>query len=337
MPYDRLRERLADPPAPECSTLPDGSVDRFCAVSGGGEPFETREAFARAILDGDRSSFDLVVESTEPGGQAVNAAQQLHALGGEVTCYGHLDDPVFDALPFGTVSMGDPAVVDAVDFAGGDVMFVEGTADWSLADLRRVADLRDVFGVDAVCCSNWRSFPGLTHAFETLADLGIDLPRVPFVFDPGDVAGGDPEAVEALSDALGGLQGTFDVVFDANRAEVRATAAILADAPSDDAERLAAVREATGVEAAVMHAPEGAVAATAEGVTTVEGCSVDDPKRHTGGGDHFSGGLSYALANGWEWDVALACGNACAAHYVGTAIPASAADAAAVAERASSR
>ena len=318
MPYDRLRECLAERPAPALATLPDGSVDRYCTLSGDAGPFETREALGRALTAGDRTAFELDVESTEPGGQAVNAAQQLHALGSDVTCYAHLDHPVFDALPFEAVSMGAPASVYAFDFEGGDVMVVERTDDdWTLADLRRVANLEEAFGVDAVRCSNWSASAGMRRAFRELAEE--DLPRAPFVFDPGGLAGADADEVTALRESLAALRNTFDVVYDANREEVRATAATLPDAPDDDAGRLAAIREATDIEAAVMHGADGAVAATADGRARVDGLDVDRVTRHTGGGDHFSAGLAYALANGWDWDVALACGNACAAHYVETA------------------
>lgn len=319
MPYDRLGRRLADRPAPTLATLPDGSVDRYCTMSAGAVgPLETRETLGREILDADWSAFRMDVESTEPGGQAVNVATQLHALGSGVTCYGHLDAPLFDALPFETVSMGDPADVYAFDFADGDVMFVEpsAVADWTLADLRRVAPLRDVFAVDAVCCGNWLSVPGMGPAFHRLADA--DLPRVPFVLDPGDIVGSGPDEIESLFRALAALQDTFDVVYNANRREVRAAAVALTDPPEGDHGRLDAIRGATGIEAAVMHARDEAAVATAGELTTVASVPVDSPERHTGGGDRFTGGLGYGLASGWDWELALALGNACAAYYVET-------------------
>jgi sugar/nucleoside kinase (ribokinase family) len=319
VPYDRLGRRLAERPAPTLATLPDGSIDRYCTLSAGAVgPLETRESLGREIDDAGRSTFRMRVDTTEPGGQAVNVAKQVHALGGEVTCYGHLDDPIFDALPFETVSMGAPAVVYAFNFADGDVMFVEesAVADWTLAELERVADLADVFAVDAVCCSNWVSVPEMGAAFRRLG--ATDLPRVPFVVDPGDVVGTGPGDVDALRRALAALQGAFDVIYNANRQEIRATAATLSDPPATDPGRLEAIREATGIEAAVMHAADEAVASTPAGVTAVESVQVEQPERHTGGGDHFTGGLGYGLASGWDWELALACGNVCAARYVET-------------------
>lgn len=319
MPYGRLAGRLADADEPTLATLPDGSVDRYATLSAGGDGrLRTLADFVTELGARERATFHVDVESTEPGGQAVNTAGQLHALGADVTCYGHLDHPVLDDLPFRTVSMGPPAMVDAFNFREGDVMFVEeaGMADWTLSDLEAVVGLEAALSVDAVCCANWVSFPGLAPAFHELGEMSI--PRVPYLLDPGDLVGADRAAIEQLCDALGALQGTFDVVFNANRAEIRATAAPFVEDDADDEARLSAIREAAGIEATVLHGRNDAVAATPDGTVAVENCTVDEPVRHTGGGDHFSGGLGYALALGWDWELALAAGNACASHYVET-------------------
>jgi sugar/nucleoside kinase (ribokinase family) len=330
MPYDRLPRHLATSDSPTVTTLPDGSIDHYCSVSGGAEALETRASFARGIL-GDRSSFGFHVETTEPGGQAVNAAKQLHGLGGDVTCYGHLEGPVFEPLPFETVSMGDPSTVYVLEFADRDVMFVDDSAltDWTLEEIRRVGGLPDVLHSDAVCCSNWTSASGLEAAFHRLGTE--EAGRVPFVFDPGDVVGNSPDRMEALHDALAALQNTFDVVYNGNREEVRATADPLG-AFESDIERLAAIREATGITAAVMHARDEAAVAAGDGRTRVENYRALSPERHTGGGDRFSGALTHALACGWDWDVALACANACATYYVESGETGTAADVARLVE-----
>lgn len=316
MPYDRLPRHLATSDSPTVTTLPDGSIDYYCTVSDGtSDSFETRESFARGIL-GERTSFPFQVETTEPGGQAVNAAKQLHALGGNVTCYGHLDAPVFDSLPFETVSMGDPSLVYVFTFADRDLMLVGNSEviDWTLEELRRISDLSEVFFTDAICCSNWVSVSGLESTFHQLSEE--DLPRVPFVFDPGDIVGSDRAEMDALHSALAALQETFDVVYTANREEIRTTAAPIAKSFDDDVDRLAAIQEATGITAAVMHARDEAAVATSDERTRVENYHVDHAERHTGGGDRFAGGLTHALACGWEWETALACGNVCAVYYV---------------------
>jgi sugar/nucleoside kinase (ribokinase family) len=313
---DRLARRLEASDSPTVTTLPDGSVDHFCTIVDDTiESMSTRESFAGEIL-GDRSSIRFRVEAIEPGGQAVNTAAQLHALGADVTCHGYLDAPVFESVPFETVSMGEPADVHVFTFADRDLMLVDDAdvAEWTLAELRAVGDLSELLAGDAICCSNWVSIPGLQSAFHQLAEE--TLPRIPLVFDPGDIVGRGSDEIAALQEAIAALQETFDVVYSANRAEIRTTAEPLSDAFEDDLDRLAAIRAETGITAAVLHAGDEAAAATADGRCSVDAYRIEDPKRHTGGGDRFNGGLAHALACGWEWELALACGNACAAHHV---------------------
>lgn len=335
MSYDRLYRRLADPPSPTMSTLPDGSVDHLVSIAAGGRgPVASRSALAEEIADPDRSSFRLRVDTTEPGGQAVNVATQVHALGGHVTCYGHLDDPVFDGLPFETVSQGEPATVYALNFDDGDVMLAENTEveGWTVADLERVADLRAIVDTDAVCCSNWVTFRGLTALFERLGAL--EVPRVPFVVDPGDIVGADAATIERFHGGLAALQASLDAVYTANRGEIRASAEVVAGKADTDRERLEVIREATGVTAVILHAADKAAVATEDGFATVANVEVDSPTQYTGGGDRFTGGLGVALAAGWNWDVALACGNAAAVHFVETGETGTVADLRAVAARA---
>lgn len=322
MPYERLAARLADGPTPTVSTLPDGSIDRYCRLSAGGlDPIDRRATLAREVEAGGRKGFALDPVHVEPGGQSVNAATQAHALGADTTCYGHLDDSVFETLPFDTVSMGEPAVVNVVDFEDDDLLLVEHSSDlreWTVADLRAAAPLSSIVGVDAVACSNWVSMPGMAAAFYELADEA--LPRVPFVFDPGDVLGSDLSEQCELREAVSALQSTLDVVVSVNRTELRALAAALPDPPDppvDDRDRVRALRDGFGGSAVLKHGKKEALAATEEGVVAVDNPTVDD-QRQTGGGDRFAGGLAVGLGAGWDWDVALACGNACASHYVAT-------------------
>ncbi len=333
MPYQRLARRLADDPAPAVSTLSDGSIDRYCRLSAGAlDPVERRRTFVREVESAGRKGFGLDPESIQPGGQSVNAAQQAHAVGADATCYGHLDDPepgrdAFADLPFDTVSMGRPAIVNVLDFDDSDLLLVEASSDlsaWTLDDLRAAAPLSSVFGTDAVVCTNWVSTPGMAEAFHELGNESI--PRVPFVFDPGDVLGSDLGDHRELREALRALGRSVDVVLSVNRTELHAVAAALPDPPAppvDDEDRVLAIREAVDAAAVVKHGKEEALAATREGVVRVDNPVVED-RRQIGGGDRFAGGLAVGLGADWGWSTALACGNACASHYVATGDTASA-------------
>lgn len=321
VPYDRVAARLREGVgSPTVTTLPDGSVDRYYAVAVGSDrQVRSQVALGREIRVGEPKSFRLSETAVDPGGQCVNAAQQAHALGADVTCYGHLDHPVLEDLPFVTVSMGDPANVSVLSFPDGDLLLVDTSADlrnWTLADLRAVADPVDALDAGAVYCANWVSVRGMDVALRGIAEF--EAPRIPFVFDPGDVVGSGPNELRSLQAATATLADSVDLVVTANREEVRAMAAVLPDPPERDPRRVAALREATGAAGVVLHGHDRAVAAVDGDLVTVPNLSAEDPARHTGGGDHFGAGLAVALALDWEWAPALALGNTCAVSYVRT-------------------
>lgn len=323
-----LAERLRTSPEERTVTaFPDGSVDEWYAVHGAGDRrLRSRDAFAAALADGETDTFRLDRTDRRPGGQAVNAARQSHALGDRVTLFGHLDDPVLDGLPFRSASMGEPARIQLHEFDAGDVAFVRDTGDvpgWTFADLEAAAERRGwdpdaALAADAVCCFNWRSVDDMTGQLRALADRDPDGGA--FVLDPGKVRTADRGAVADLFEVLGRLEDRYDVVVSANRAELRYAADSL-DPVGDaegDAALVAALRDAADVTAVVLHDRDAAVAATRRGTVRVRNVEVGEPIRHAGAGDRFGGGLAHALARGWDWEAALGLGNACASQFVAT-------------------
>lgn len=307
-----------DDAAPTVTAFPDGSVDTFYDVSANGERVTSREAFADGVASG--GVFTLRREAVEPGGHAVNLAQQADRLGDDVHTAGHLDDPAFADLAFETTSMGEPSTVSIYGFDDGDVLAVEPSAAleaWTLADLRdALGDGADEFlTADVVCCANWTTVEHLSDALRSLADAGVDGDW--FLFDPASLGGRSDQDIADLFGALSRLTSSYDVVIAANPDEVGAMAGAL-DRPSDDTDAaLAALREHAGVTGVVVHGESRAAVATAGGLASEQNFDVD-PTRHTGGGDRFDAGLAHALGRGWSWTDALRLGNACASRYVAT-------------------
>ncbi|WP_459192752.1 carbohydrate kinase family protein [Halosimplex sp. J119] len=304
------------------TAVPDGSVDRFYEVFDGERRVRHREAFGEAITEGHSPAFRVRRTSVEPGGHAVNMAEQADLLGNDVTLVGHCDDPVFEALPYETVSMGEPSDVDVYGFDDGDVLIAEPSADiadWSLADLREAAAERfdELLTAEVVFWTNWTTFDATPEALSSLARADPDGEY--FLFDPGSLSARSPDAMERLADSLRDLGEAYDVVLAVNGGEAR----MLVDgiAGERDSESLAdltaALRETADLTAAVVHEADEAVAATPEGTVRIENVAVD-PVRHTGGGDRFDAGLSHALAREWDWTDALRLGNACASRYIAT-------------------
>jgi sugar/nucleoside kinase (ribokinase family) len=324
MPYRDLIDRLEDglPTDGSVVALPDGSVDTYYrAFEGRRTPVETRERFAELVADGRTSSLRVERVSREAGGQAVNLARQVDALGIPVELYGHLNDPVFDSLGFPSRSMGEPAPVAVYDFADDDLMLSEASPDvttWSFEDLRSAPDAIDAVESAAVLgVVNWVSVRGMDAVLHGLTDLELDGATV--VVDPGDLTGCSAGELEGLLDSLRRLADAAAVVSSTNAAETAAlarAAGVRAD-PID--ERLAGLRDRAGLAAAVSHERDRAVANTPDGAVHVSNLPAPRVERRTGAGDRFDGALAAALAADWGWEPALALGNACASHFVAAA------------------
>ncbi|WP_222920009.1 carbohydrate kinase family protein [Natrinema sp. SYSU A 869] len=341
MSDDDLRNCLSDLESGDARhlvALPDGSVDRWYALSGaGGDRLKAADAFADQLAAGGRA-FSLEPIDARPGGQAVNAARQIDALGEAATLIGHLEHPVLSGFPFETHSMGTPATVRVVDFGSDELQFSEpGPAeDWGLADLLAVVDWDRIVGADALCCTNWVSIRGLTAVFDRLASSPPAEP-LPVVVDPGPIDAVDPMALADLFDALSQADSAdtpLAVFLSVNPMELAAATAA-AGVPDDDGaddgedptayssrectrDRAAALRSAIGLTGVVSHGSDAAVGATRDGIQSREMVSIGEPQRTTGAGDRFSAGLACGLARDWPLETALALGNACAAYFVGT-------------------
>ena len=325
MSYDALTDRLGRRDDPVTFTaFPDGSRDVHYSVASGDGRVASRETFGRRLVSG-AESFRLDHRGTDPGGQAVNAATQAHALDAEVTLVGLLDDPLFDELPFRTASIGTPSSVTVYEFDDGDLLMADpspATDDWTLDALADALGDRfeAAMGADALFCGNWISFDGMTAALENLADADAALDGV-FVFDPGDVTDADTDALTTLGAALEALDDRCDVFVSVDGRELaRVGDAVGIDVPADDVDEraIADVRDRIDVSGLVRHETDAATAAVRGRTVTVPNLSVEDAVTQTGAGDRFGAGLACALAREWGIETALALGNCCASQFVAT-------------------
>ncbi|WP_246998961.1 carbohydrate kinase family protein [Halosolutus gelatinilyticus] len=322
MSYAALRDRLTafrNEPK-RVAALPDGSVDRCYRVSGpGGDRFETPEALARYLRSGDGDTVPIEPIDVRPGGQAVNAASQVHALGDDAALVGHLDHPVFATLPFETRSMGSPTEIHAFVFDGEERLFPDRSTqapDWDVDDLRDAVEWDRLVDADALCCANWASYRGLVGVFDRLAERRPD--DLPVVVDPGAIElVGDAE-LETLLGALTRADAAADVYLSVDPNEYGRVANVVDASEMPTERRAAALRSELEIAGIVSHGADEAIAATCEGTAAVEMLEIDDPMFTMGAGDRFSGALACALARDWPREHALALGNACAASFVAT-------------------
>lgn len=323
MSYAALRDRLAAFRSDESKrvvALPDGSVDHCYRVAGaGGDRIETPGALGRHLRDGDGETFPIEPIDVRPGGQAVNAATQVHALGDDALVVGHLDHDVLADLPYETRSMGSPATIRVFAFDGEEVLFPERSApaiDWSVDDLTAVVDWDRLVAADALCCTNWATYRGLTDVFDRLAESADGLP---VVVDPGAIELADGADLETLLESLARADASIDVTLSVNPLEYETVAAVAGVPGEPTPDHAAELRSAIGVTGVVSHGSDEAIAATQAEAIAVEMLAIDDPSLSLGAGDRFSGALACALARDWSWEPALALGNACAATFVETA------------------
>lgn len=311
MTYGTVADALADLDPPTAIALPDGSIDRQVTVHDAGGRVERRERFGGRVADGDEA-FRFRERGRQPGGMAVNMADQVARLGGDVTLFGHVDGSV--DLPFETVRLGEPARVTVAQFDDGDLMLAEASDDLRTCDARRLrrsgAFDRDP---ELVYAGNWATVPGLGSVLRALSEEG----DAPLVVDPGPVGGVAADQVEALAETLHTVGEARPVTVSANRNELRSLARGLG-IEGDVEAALPDLREAFGVGWVVLHEKPRAVAATADGTVTVENLETTTTATSTGAGDRFSGGFGCALAAGWSTEAALALGNACASYHVQT-------------------
>ncbi|MFC4544201.1 carbohydrate kinase family protein [Halosolutus amylolyticus] len=322
MSYARLRDRLSSiaEESKQIVTLPDGSVDYCYRVTGaGGDRVESPAALGRHLRAGDGETFPIELVDVRPGGQAVNAATQVHALGDDATVVGHLDHEVLADLPFETHSMGPPAAIHVFAFDGEEVLFPERSSqppDWNVDDLTAVVDWDRIAAADALCCTNWAIYRGLTGVLDRLAE---SADGVPVVVDPGAIELVVDADLETLLDALARAESSIDVALSVNRTEYETVAAVAGVPGEPTTDHAEAVRSALGISAVVYHGADDAIAATPSDTISVAMLETGDPTLTLGAGDRFSGALACALARDWPWEAALSLGNACAAAFVESA------------------
>lgn len=313
-----LSAKLSAPPTPSIAALPDGSVDHRYRLRGPDGQRLSREDVGRRISAGAKT-FSVEFLGSEPGGQAVNAARQTHALGAETLLIGHLDHEVLAELPFETISMGEPADVAIYEFSAGGVMFANESADireWSLEGFESAVGDRlwTVLERDAIVACNWATVPALTTV---LGSISAHVPDdMPVVLDPGAVSAHSQGIITRFLDELSAMEIELDVVLSPNRSETDALATAVGIEESNRRALAQALLDELGIAAVVVHDRPEAVVATEAAVVSVPNIEATNQVRHVGGGDRFTAGLAFGLAADWSWTESLSLANATSTYYL---------------------
>ena len=288
---DALRTRHASLSGKLAVVGLDGFVDRIvhpvATRHGQGEaftPMPTIEAFGRRILGaaGQGTNIELYPRFDKLGGNGPIMANALLAAGLRLKCIGALGTPTLDpvfadlARRADVVSLCDPAVTIAVEFADGKLMlgmmksFDEITYA-RMAEVMGEGALLDCLSrADLVALVNWTMIPNMTSIFEELA--GRVFPSLPprerlFFFDLADPEKRSGADLSLALQAIARFQAFGRVTLGVNFKEARQVATALGGTPEPEDERglrsmARQIRQKLDIAVVAIHPTKSAACAT---------------------------------------------------------------------------
>jgi hypothetical protein len=335
----------------------DGFVDHIIDVVAARESRTSYVAMPTIAALGSRitaaagrsANLELVVKQRKIGGNGPIMANALCSQGCRVIAVGTLGqdaiDPVFAPLAERAervISLGQPAVTDALEFSDGKVMLGK------LCPLDNVsydALLAAVGGVDGlkallrtprgIATVNWTMTLELTAIWERLStDIlpGLRPDRPLWFIDLADPAKRTEADIATALAVLGKLQRHAEIVLGLNEAECRQLLSVIGEhwpeaATAWQAAELCCrrIRDKLGLSFVMCHLVRssavawGTIAGQPEGSVSADGFFVANPLITTGAGDHFNAGFLAGLLHGIDPGQCLQIGGATSSHYVRTA------------------
>ncbi len=302
---------------------------------------------------GKSANVELVVKQSKIGGNGPIMANALAAYAARVTAVGVLGgsaggsavDPVFTPLADRAeriISLGPPAVTDALEFHDGKVMVgkllpLEAVSYDTLVEAcGGIEGLKALFRSPVgIATVNWTMTLEMTAIWERLAsDIlpGLRPDRPKWFIDLADPAKRTREDLLKALTTMRQLQRHVDVVLGLNEMECRQVLDVLglrweADARPEWEQAEAgcvALRATLGLSVIMCHLVKSSACAFADatgaaGSASANGFFEAKPLITTGAGDHFNAGFFFALLNGVPHAQALQIGGATSGHYVRTA------------------
>jgi hypothetical protein len=329
----------------------DGFIDHIIDIVGtrtsatAYERMPTITAFGAKIsaAAGKSAGIGAVKTATKLGGNGPIMANALCAQEAAVTAIGILGEPAIEPVfqPLASrakqvVSLGGPAVTDALEFDDGKIMLNFSdpmnaiTFDHVAARCGGIDGLKALIARSAgVATVNWSQTPGMTPMWRRLAREvlpGLCARRPMWFVDLADPHRCPVEAIREGMDALREIQQHADVVLGLNENECRQMCSILGIAypaiqPEWEAAREAcvALRAKLGFSRVMCHLVRSSAVSWEGGSTAADGFFDPKPKITTGAGDHYNAGFFGALLAGIAPAHCLQIGGATSGHYVRTA------------------
>lgn len=291
---------------------------------------------------GKSTNLELVVRQVKIGGNGPIMAAAMARLDHPVDYIGLIGKdsthPAFQPLAQNArslVSLGDPAMTDALEFHDGKLMLGHTTA----LNAINPETLRSTPGLPALktmiqncaCLGtvNWTMTMKMTKVWQFLdSEIFAGLTNRAFLFV--DLCDPSKRSKEDLLDALKTLQKMekrVRVVLGVNEREAELVSAALdlpwptaGDATAKAMEACRRIREHLDLDRVVAHLIPSAASATREGTFRAEGFPTATPLITTGGGDHFNAGYVTGMVRGLPEAQSLLLGNAVSGTYVRSAV-----------------
>ena len=318
----------------------DGLVERVTSVVdkrlGQGDAFarvETIEAFASKILDaaGSGTGLEIFPREEKAGGNGPVMAGALGKAGLNMRYVGALGEasvhPVFAKFAQDTdaISIADPAIIHALEFADGNIMLgelvsLDGITYRNLLSQMTEGEFFDLLSrQDLVSVVNWAIIPNLTTLLTDLLDYVI--PNLPprdqkhYFFDLSDTEKRSDGEVRSVLSTISRFQNWGAVTLGLKLEEAGRVTQLLGQSKmGDDADGLksmaAYTRDHLSIGTAVVHSGDSAACATKLETAWVEGPVTKDAPAKGGATEHFHAGFCLAQLLDFPLPASLATGMA---------------------------
>lgn len=299
---------------------------------------ETIARFAELIAGaaGRSSLREIVLNSVDAGGCAVNFGDGIASLGVRLDVFATLGNPRHAAFePFAKkcrscTSWGSSVGRTlALEFADGKYMlsatsqlgeFDEKLMDRALADGRFLEACKRA-GLIAI--TNWTLYPHMTQCWRRMQrDVFSRLGHRPwFFFDLVDPRSRSKADIRDMLEAMGDFEKCGRVILGVNLNEANAVAGTLGIAHADEqpepvSRQAQEIRAKLGISQIVTHCVKIAALADEHGTSCVSGPFCANPRKSVGAGDRFNAGFCVGQLLGLPSDQRLLLGTAASGFFV---------------------
>lgn len=299
---------------------------------------KSMEEFGRLILaSSNRGSLrEIVVESVEIGGCAVNLGDGFSALGGKVNFFGSIGSPMNPAFQKFSEQCTtcsplscEPGLTLAFEFIDGKYMLssvshLSAVSRELLAkELGKSGYLEACRASSLIAYTDWSLYPNMTDCWSFIQqEFLAKLETHPYIYiDLVDPRSRSRKDIGEMIEVLKNFESYGKTVFGGNLNEANALAELL-DLPACEtegeavAELSAKLRKRLGISMVTIHCIHGAAFADIHTQVWADGPYSPAPVKSTGAGDRYNAGFCAGLISGLSLHDSLLLGSAASGFFV---------------------